>query len=157
MAAVQGRAAGFIAELWFSSSVIGSKTEANVDTLLGTATNEIIDVSSMGALLSQRAIIDIPVYGEDTAGKLPGQADPGTFDFTVTLNLDNTMHTTVRDDDGRTQHTFVVVFNQTSSRQTYAVFDGYIANADVNQAIDGAITMDVSIARSGGITWIDNS
>lgn len=157
MAAVNGRAAGFIAELWYSSSVLSSPTEAMVDTLIGTAANEIIDVSSMGALLSQRQIIDIPVYGEDTAGKLPGQADPGTFDFTVTLNLNNTMHTTLRDDDGRTEHSFVVVFRQTATAQTYAVFNGFVANADVNQAIDGAITMDVSIARSGSVTWIDDT
>ena len=40
---------------------------------------------------------------------------------------------------------------------TYALFDGFVANADVNQGIDGAITMDVSIARDGAITWVDNS
>ena len=157
MAAVTGRAAGYIAELWYSATVLTTRTEAGIDTLIGTAANQVIDVSSMGAIQSQRQIIDIPVYGNDTAGKLPGQADPGTFDFTVTLNLNNTVHTSLRDDNGRTRHSFVIVFDQATAAQTYAIIDGYVASANVNQAIDGAITMDVSIARDGSATWVDDS
>lgn len=157
MTAVTGRAAGYIAKLWYSSSVISTKDESNIETLLGTAANQVIDVSSMGTLSKEREIISIPVYGEDTAGALPGQVPASTFDFTVTMNFDNTLHTGFRDDAGTTERTFVVEFEQTSTATTYAAFDGYIANASVNQAIDGAITMDVSIARSGSITWVDNS
>ena len=156
MAAVQGRAAGYIARLWYSSAVI-AKTETAIETLLSTATNQVVDVSAMGGLTKEREIIEIPVYGSDTGGALPGQAPAGTFDFTVTLSLNNTLHTGFRDDAGTTQRTFVVEFEQTSTNTTYAAFDGYIANATVNQPIDGAITMDVSIARSGAITWVDNS
>ena len=111
----------------------------------------------MGGLEGAANIIDIPVYGQNTAGKLPGQRDPGTFDFTVTMNFDNTLHTTIRDDAGTTQHTFVIVFDQNTNNRTYAAFDGFIAGVTVNQAIDGAISMDVSIARSGEITWVDNT
>ena len=157
MAAVTGRAAGYIAKLWYSATVITAKTETNIETVLNTAGNQIIDVRDMGALQKNRQIIDIPVYGEDTAGKLPGQADPGTFDFTVTMNFDNAMHVALRDDAGTTEHTFIVEFEQTSTNTTYAAFDGYIANATVTQAIDGSINMECSVARSGEITWVNNT
>ena len=158
MPAVTGRAAGFIAELYYVATPIASasRTEAGIEAA-AIATNQVIDVSSMGALLKDRAIIDIPVYGEDVAGKLPGQADPGTFDFTVTMNFDNTTHVALRDDAGTGLHSFIVGFTQNTNNVTYALFDGYVASANVNQAIDGAITMDVSIARSGAITWVDNT
>ena len=156
MTAVMGRGAGFIATLYQSTAVITDKSESNLETAISTA-NTVIDVSAMGALQKQRQIIDIPVYGADVAGKLPGQADPGTFDFTVTLNLNDTLHTTIRDDDGRTEHTYIVEYEQTATAKTYAAFDGFVANASVSQAIDGAITMDCSIARSGDVTWVDNT
>ena len=156
MTAVTGRAAGFIAKLYYVSTVIGTKDESTIEAAL-IAGNLVKDVAEMGALAKARTIIDIPVYGEDVAGKLPGQADPGTFDFNVTLNLDDTVHKALRDDDGRIQHSFIVEFQQSTTAKTYAAFDGFIADATVEQPIDDRIQMNVSIARSGGITWVDNS
>ena len=157
MAAVQGRAAGFIANLYYSATLLATpRTEAVIEAVT-IAGNQVIDVSAMGALQNQRTIIDIPVYGADVAGKLPGQADPGTFDFTITLNLNNATHVALRDDPGRIEHSFVIEYEQSATDSTYAAFDGFIANATVNQAIDGAITMDVSVARSGAVTWVDNA
>ncbi len=156
MASVNGRAAGFIAKLYEVTTVITDKSEANIAAAI-IAANQVIDVSSMGSLQKTRNIIDIPVYGEDVAGKLPGQADPGTFDFTVTMNFDDAKHVSIRDDDGKTQHTYIVEFVQTAANTTYAAFDGFVANASINQAIDGAITMDGSVARSGAVTWVDKA
>ena len=157
MTAVVGRAAGFIATLYMSDTVLATKDESTIETAVAAAGNAVIDVSSMGALSRERAIIDIPVYGADVAGKLAGQADPGTFDFTVTLNLDNARHVAIRDATGRTQNTFILEYEQSSTAKTYAAFDGFLANATVNQAIDGAITMDVSVARSGDVSWVNNT
>ena len=156
MPAVQGRAAGFIATLYRVPTVITDKSEANIEAAIVTA-NEVIDVSSMGALSRERAIIDIPVYGQDVAGKLAGQADPGTFDFTVTLNLNDAQHVAIRDNTGRLESTFILRYEQSAANTTYAAFDGFLANASVTQAIDGAIAMECSVARSGDVTWIDNS
>ena len=158
MPAVQGRAAGFIARLYYVATPVpaADRTEVGIEAA-AIVGNQVIDVSSMGALLKQRTIIDIPVYGQDVAGKLPGQADPGTFDFTVTMNFNDTTHVALRDDAGTGRHSFIVGFQQNTMDITYALFDGFVANADVNQGIDGAITMDVSIARDGAITWVDNS
>ena len=156
MAAVAGRAPGFIAELYYVPTVISDKSEANLEAA-AVAANRVIDTASMGALARERNIISVPVYGEDVAGTLAGQADPGTFDFNVTLNFDNTVHTAIRDDNGRTQHTFIVRFFQDSDNFTLAAFDGFIANASVSQPIDDRIQMDVSIARSGAVTWVDDS
>lgn len=153
MAAVTGRAAGFIATLYYSAAVDAVKDVASMATSAASG-NEILDVADIGSLNKTRTVIDIPVYGDDVKGKLPGQADPGSFDFNVTLNLDNTIHTGLRDDDGLTQHTFVVKFTQ-GAAVTWAAFDGYVADATVNAPIDDRIQMDVSIARSGAITWLD--
>ena len=156
MAAATGRLAGYNATLHYSASVITAKTETNVEAVTGAAANTVQDVASMGGLTKEREIIPIPVYGAETGGALPGQAPAGTFDFTVTLDQSNTLHTGFRDDTGVTEHTFIVNFTQ-GTNNTYAVFDGRIANATVNQPIDGAITMDISVARSGSITWVDNA
>jgi hypothetical protein len=153
MAGVTGRAAGFIATLYYSATVIATKDA----TALATATGsefEVIDVADMGSLAKTRAIIDIPVYGADVSSKLPGQADPGTFDFNVTLNLDDTIHKALRDDAGTTPHSFVIKFTQ-GANITYAAFDGYVADASVSPPIDDRIQMDVSIARDGAVTWVD--
>jgi hypothetical protein len=153
MASVTGRAAGFIATLYYSTSVDAVKDEASMATTAASG-NEVLDVADIGSLNKTRTVIDIPVYGEDVKGKLPGQVDPGSFDFNVTLNLDDTVHTSLRDDNGLSEHTFVIKFTQ-GSNVTYAAFDGYVSDATVNQPIDDRIQMDVSVARSGAITWID--
>jgi acyl-CoA synthetase (AMP-forming)/AMP-acid ligase II len=153
MASVTGRAAGFIATLYYVASVDATK---DLTSISGNATsgNKIKDVADMGALSNTRNIIDVPVYGADTSGKLAGQADPGTFDFNVTLNFDDATHLALKDDDGTTERTFIIKFTQ-GSNETYACFDGFIADGTVNQPIDDRISMDVSVARSGGITWVD--
>lgn len=153
MTAVTGRAAGFIATLYFVNTVIGTKDFTNVSAAANTST-QVTDVADMGSLQKQRNIIDVPVYGADVSGKLPGQADPGQFDFNVTYHMDNAIHNALRDDDGTGQHSFIVKFSQ-GANETYAVFDGYIATADVSSPIDDRIQMDVSVARDGGVTWVD--
>ena len=153
MASVQGRAAGFIATLFYSATVDATKNISSMATTAASG-NEVLDVADIGALNKTRTIIDIPVYGDDVKGKLPGQVDPGSFDFNVTLNLDDAIHTALRDDDGLTIHTFVIKFTQ-GANITYAAFDGYIADATVNQPIDDRIQMDVSVARAGAVTWLD--
>lgn len=153
MAAVTGRAAGFIATLYYSVAVDATKDVASMATTAASG-NEILDVADIGSLNKARTIIDIPVYGDDVKGKLPGQVDPGTFDFNVTLNLDDASHVLLRDDDGLTIHTFVIKFTQ-GAAITWAAFDGYVADATVTSPLDDRIQMDVSVARSGGVTWLD--
>jgi len=153
MASVTGRAAGFIATLYYSAAVDATKDITSMATTAASG-NEVLDVADIGSLNKTRTIIDIPVYGDDVKGKLPGQVDPGSFDFNVTLNLDDAIHTALRDDDGLTIHSFVIKFTQ-GANITYAVFDGYVADATVSQPIDDRIQMDVSVARAGAITWLD--
>ena len=153
MAAVTGRAAGFIATLYYSVAVDATKDVTSMATTAASG-NEILDVADIGSLNKARTIIDIPVFGDDVKGKLPGQVDPGTFDFNVTLNLNDASHVLLRDDDGLTVHTFVIKFTQ-GAAITWAAFDGYIADATVSSPIDDRIQMDVSVARDGAITWLD--
>lgn len=153
MTAVTGRAAGFIATLYFVDAVMEIK-DATTAAAAVIAGNKVKDVADMGSLSKTRSIIDVPVYGEDVASKLPGQGDPGTFDFNVTFNMDDTVHTALRDDDGKTPHSFIIVFTQ-GTNITYAVFDGYIADASAALPISDRIQLDVSVARDGGVTWVD--
>lgn len=154
MASVTGRAAGFIATLYYNAVNIPDADKDLAAVAAATVGNEVLDVADIGSLNKTRTIIDIPVYGDDVKGKLPGQVDPGTFDFNVTLNLDAASHVGLRDDDGLTLTTFVIQFTQ-GANITYAAFDGYIADATVSQPIDDRIQMDVSVARAGAITWLD--
>lgn len=155
MASVTGRAAGFIATLYYVATVDATKDEASIaaNAIEG---NKVVDVADMGSLANTRSIIDVPVYGEDVAGKLAGQADPGTFDFNVTLHLDDATHVAIRDDNGTDEHTFILKFAQ-GANVTYACFDGFLADASVSAPIDDRVQMDVSVARSGAVTWIDAS
>ena len=156
MTAVTGRAAGFIATVYHSPTVIATKDESTIEAAIISA-NLVKDVATMGSLDKTRNIIDVPVYGQDVAGKLAGQADPGTFDLNVTFDMSDTKHKALRDDTGRIEGTWIVQYEQSSTAKTYAAFDGFTANASVGQPIDDRIQMDVSVARSGDITWIDNS
>lgn len=153
MAGVTGRAAGFIAKLYFIDEAMTTK-DATTAAAAEITGNHVKDVADMGMLSKTRNIIDIPVYGEDVAGKLPGQADPGTFDFNITFDMSDTVHKALRDDDATSLHSFMIVFTQ-GTNKTWAVFDGYIADASAGQPIDDRIQMDVSVARDGGVTWID--
>lgn len=153
MPGISGRAAGFIATLYYVDTAIATKDITTVGAAAITA-NQVIDTSDMGSLTKERNIIDIPVYGQDVAGSLPGQAPAGTFDFSVTLNMNDATHLAIRDDEGIQLHSFIIKFTQ-GPNATYAVFDGYIATASVGLPIDGAIMMEVSIARDGGVTWVD--
>ncbi len=155
MASITGQAVGYIATLYQAPSLDSVKDEASLSAL-AVSGNQIIDVKDMSTGLSkERSIVDVPVFGSDTAGKIPGQVDPGTFDFSVAYNGDDTVHNGMRDNDGKTPTTYILVFNQAAGNVTYAAFDGYVANATVNFSIDDVITMDCSIARSGAVTWVD--
>lgn len=152
MPAVSGRAAGFIAKLYYVATPITTKSATNL-AAAAIAGNLVKDVADMGALTKERAIIDIPVYGADVMGKLPGQADPGTFDFNVTFDFSDTVHQAIRDNAGTSLHTFIVSFTQ-GANVSYAAFDGYVATASVGMPIDDRIQMDVSIARDGAVTFV---
>ena len=157
MPAVTGRAAGFIADLYHSNTAPAATTATGLATFIGLVGNAVIDVSDMGEFQRDRSIIDVPVYGADVAGKLAGQADPGTFDFEVTMNFDNAKHVALRDDVGRTSRHWVVRYRQSATNVTYGYFQGFVANATIGQPIDGRVTMSVSVARSGDITWVDSA
>ena len=154
MPGVTGKRVGFIATL-YKSPLIASKTLTLVEAALVTA-NSVADVYDMGTLTKERDIVDLKLYGQDISSKITGQADPGTFDFTVAMNLGDTQHKAIRDDTGLTQFTFIVEYT-VGTNKTYAAFDGFIATSDVEQAVDDVIKMNVSIARDGGITWLDKA
>ena len=58
MASVTGRAAGFIATLYYSSAVDAVKDVASMATT-AAAGNEVLDVADIGSLNKTRTVIDI--------------------------------------------------------------------------------------------------
>lgn len=153
MADVQGRAAGFIATLYYVATPISAPTASNVATA-ASVSNQVIDVADMGELTKERATIDIPVYGADVMGKLAGQADPGTFEFNVTMNFNNATHKLLRDDDGRISHGWIIKYTQSAGNVTYAYFEGTVAKASMGQPIDDRIQLDIAVARAGDVIWL---
>jgi hypothetical protein len=155
MAGISGRQVAFNATVYFVASKIETKSIANVEAgaIVG---NKIIDIAEIGALNKSRAVIDVPVYGEDFASKLVGQASAADFNFNVTLNMDNSVHQAIRDDDGKTEHTFIIKY-ELGAAATYAVFDGYVSGNDVTSPLDNRQAMDVTVARTGGVTWVDKA
>ena len=156
MASVQGNYAGDITELYFSSAVIESKTETNLEAAVTTA-NKVGRLTEPGEIGAERTVISFAVAGEDYSSSVVGQADPGTYDFTIAIDWNDTLHNTLATDDGKTTHTFIVKLNQTDANNSLFAFDGRIANATITGAVGEVGTLNVSVARTGGHTIVHNS
>ena len=116
--------ANFNVKLYKGTLIVGTPTEASVETLIGAANAEVV-CKEIGELTKERAIIDIPRYGVDGGLKLPGAIDFGTFDFSQAWDFADAQMKLIRDDDGKTEFTWVLEFPG-SSGTDYAAFNGYI-------------------------------
>ena len=148
--------AGDITELYFSSAVIESKTETNLEAAV-TDDNKIGFITEPGDIGAERTVISFAVAGEDYSSSVVGQADPGTYDFTIAIDWTETLHNTLATDDGKTTHTFIVKLNQTDANNTLIAFGGRIANATIGGAVGEVGTLNVSVARTGAHTIVHNS
>ena len=156
MAAVTGNYAGDITELYFSSAVIESKTETNLEAAVTTG-NRVGRLTEPGEIGAERTVTSFAVAGEDYSSSVVGQADPGTYDFTVAVDWTETLHNTLATDNGKTTHTFIVKLNQSDANNTLVAFDGRIANATIGGAVGEVGTLNVSVARTGAHTIVHNS
>lgn len=154
MAAIQGVTAGYIPVLFKGPKTTGNITVATATTLT-SAGNAIGFVSAMGALTKERTAITYPIYGQQTEGSLAGQAAAATFEFTVTLAMDNVGHIALRDDDGLTSYAWALKFVK-GGNTTYGIFNGTLASSTVEAPIDGVINMACSVALEGGVTWVNS-
>lgn len=153
MAGVTGRVVGFRAELYKLPLQTGTSTAATIATASTSATL-IKDIRDIGGIAKERNIIDVPVYGQDSTDQIPGQINSNTFDFSVTLNLDNTLHKSIRDDDATQMATFVMKISK-GNQATYCVFNGFVGNATITPPIDDVVAMEVTVARVGTARWLD--
>jgi hypothetical protein len=153
MAGITGKISGHNTKLYYVASVIDTPNTTNV-AAAANSSNEIIDLADLGDLNKSRNIIELNIYGQDAKGKLVGQADYGTFDFGVHLNLDDSVHQAIRDDNGDAEHTFILEIGL-GANATYAVFDGYVADVSTSTPIDDSVQMSVSVAVDGAPVWID--
>ena len=156
MPAVDGNYAGDITEIWYSATPI-DHTEAAIETLIGTPANRVGSVTELGELSAEATNIEFGIAGEEYSSSLPGQRSPGTYDFTLAVNWNDTLHNTLAADNGRVSHTFVLVFNQSATNATYVAFDGRIGNATIGGGVGEVGTLQMSVYRTGGHTIVNNS
>ena len=147
--------ANFNVKLYKGTLIVGTPTEASVETLIGASNAEVV-CKEIGELTKERAIIDIPRYGVDGGLKLPGAIDFGTFDFSQAWDFSDAQMKLIRDDDGKTEFTWVLVFPG-SSGTDYAAFNGYIASGTTGLAYDTETTLAVTVARTNSPTWLTNA
>ena len=146
---------GFEATIYMSTH-LPTKTLTLVEAAVTTA-NKLNKAYDVGPLTKERDIIDVNEYGNDTIGKVTGAADPGTWDFILApLDMADAQHIAIRDDAGTTLRTFIIVYGK-DANITYGAYDGYIATADIEQSFDDVIKLNVTIARSGAITFLDKA
>lgn len=155
MAGITGRVVGFRAEMFKIPTQTGVVTAATIATA-AIGSTKIKDVRDIGGIAKERNIIDVPVYGQDSTDQIPGQINASTFDFSVTMNLSDTVHKAIRDDDATQMATYVMKISK-GAEVTYCVFNGFIGNSTVNEPIDDVMTMDISIARVGSVKWLDKA
>lgn len=163
MTSIIGNYAGDITEIWYSAAEI-DHTEAAIETLLGTAANQIGCVTELGELSAERTNIEFAKAGEDFSSSIPGQASPGSYDFSVAALWDNALHNTLANDNGRTTHTFVIVLRPSGTGApadgdpvTYIAFDGRIGNATISGGVGEVGTLALSVFRIGGRTIVHNT
>ena len=156
MPGVTGYVAGDISRIYWSKTPITSKTLTNIKAAAVTA-NRILGVTTIGNLDKERNRIEFAIAGEEYSSSIPGQANPGSYDFSVALLLDNSLHTDLRADAGTSLYTFIVAFHQSSTNITYFAFDGRIGTAPIETAVGEVVGLSVSIFRQGGETRVDES
>ena len=156
MPAVSGQYAGDITEIYYSAATI-THDESAIETLIGVPANRVGSVTEIGELAAEATNITFAIAGEEFSSSLPGQRDPGTYDFTVAVDWSNALHNTLATDNGRVSHTFVLVFNQSTDNRTYVAFDGRIGNATIGGGVGEVGTLQMSVFRSGGHTIVHNS
>jgi len=153
MAGISGKQVGFITTLYMDA-LISTKDEANLSAA-AVSGKQIVDVTEMSTgLTKERDVIDVATFGSDVASKITGMAQVGTFDFAVAYNNDDANHLAIRDDSGLTQKTFILKM-ENGAAITYASFDGYVASASIDLAVDSVVSMNCSVARTGDVTYVD--
>ncbi len=132
-----------------SSTNTITSTEATALGLSGSGTtrdaNKIPKVMELGNLSKERTAIAVPEYGTDAVGTIPGQIQNVTFDFKLTLDFENDVHTSIVKDDGKKPYTWVVRWEQ-ESKSVFSVFQAYISTATTEQAIDNVVTLTATLA-----------
>lgn len=155
MASAGSNFAAVNAAVLYSAAQVETKNLAALEAL-DSAGNLINGITDIGELTAEGSNIEFAVYGEEYSSSIPGQKSPGTFDMTVAMDFSDTIHTALRDDDGKTTHTFIVKFEVDGTNKTYAAFDGRVLSSTLSMGAGDVTTMNVSIARLGGATFVDD-
>lgn len=148
MAGLSTEYAASSTKVFYSAALITENSASKAETA-ATDTARVKNVTSIGDISNSRNVETYPIYGEDYARSLPGQADPGTVDITMAWIPTDAIHQIFTADDGKVIHTFIL---QTTAGEevTYETFDGRISDASKTGTGDGPRTLSVTVARVGG-------
>lgn len=156
MPGVSGTYAGDIARLYYSATVISEKSEANLEAAI-TDGNRIGNLTEPGEIVNESTNITYAVAGEDFSSSIPGQRNPGTYDFTIAIDWNQAIVTTLANDSGRETHTWIVQWYQSETNFTLAAFDGRVGTATITGGVGEVVTLNLSIFRIGGSTIVQNT
>ena len=156
MAAATARTVGFVVKGYFvSTPIAGDVNEAAIEALL-VSDNLIADLREIGDLSSDRPTISIPVYGESRQATVSGQVDSSTVTFGVTLDMSNTIHKSIRDDDARNDRAIILSYESSETDKTYVYLVGRLGSKTISTAIDDVVQMSFDLTINSDPEYVDN-
>lgn len=136
-----------IVQTYYIAVPLDQLTEATMKAAT-TAANEIKSMASLGSVSATRAAIPLLRAGDDFQGTLPGQADPGTYDFTINWIPTDPIHQALTTDKARVRHT-IILKAEVGDDVTYIGFHGRIGSAENNGDLGSARQWTISFLRDG--------
>ncbi len=156
MPSVAGLYAGDITEIYYVATPLTTVDEASIEAAAVEA-NRVGNVTEPGTVTSEANVIDVALAGELFSSSVVGQRSPGTYDFTVALDWSTPIHNTLATLSPNETHSWVIVLNQSATNRTYIHFEGRLATSSIEGGVGAVGTMNLSVARTGAHTIIQDS
>lgn len=138
------------------STKLYAKTTAHTNATL-LATDLIGEVQEVGTLELTANIIEYNAYGNNYKRKLVGQRDSGVLAIKVNWVPDAVaapVQDLLRDhyDTGVALY-FALLWTDASGNEAIANFSGFVSSFSVSQPVEDVVTADVQIAIDGAVTF----
>lgn len=136
------------AKVHYVATALDELTLAKVTAAISDDT-DVKGVTNIGAISAERTVTSFNTLDSDFSTNLTGFADGGTWELGLSLIPTNEFHAAFIADQSEVERTFVVV-KKIGENITYFALNGIIANASISPPdLEGLVTLDVTVARSG--------
>lgn len=140
--------------VYYSASKIATKDYTTINAA-AIAGNEVVNVTDIPELEDEANLFDLPIYNEPVARKIPGQSTASEAAFEVAFDNSNAIHQALRDADKTVIRTFIIKMEDGAGGVSFYVFDGRVAGTSFATKLNEARKLTFTVARDGGLTWID--